>query len=191
MFYMYYKRVFQFFYAFQHKMGPWTKEQLYFDGVKIVSAETDKLLTYFDYYTADLSNAFDVDYETKENVRTNTYFKVQVPRLNHIPFDVRVKYTSNKEQKAVLAMFVGPKYDSYGNLLDINDNRYNFWELERFTVDLKSGENVITRKSTDFTWFVKDRTTYFELYKSLMTAMNGGEKFPLDMSEAHCGFPSR
>lgn len=191
MFYQFYKKIFFFFDAYVNKMEPWKRTELFYEGVEIKSVETDKLLTYFDMFTADITNAVDVDYETKENIRSNTYFKVQIPRLNHVPFDVRVKYSSTKDQKAVMAMFMGPKYDSYGNLLTINENRVNFWELDRWVVDLKTGENVITRKSTDFSWFVKDRTTYFDLYKSLMTAINGGEKFPLDMTEAHCGFPSR
>lgn len=102
-----------------------------------------------------------------------------------------MKINSDKDQKAVMMMFVGPKYDSYGNILNINENKNNFWELDRWLVDLKSGENVFERKSNDFSWFVNDRTTYYDLYKKLMTAINGGEKFALDMSEAHCGFPSR
>lgn len=118
-------------------------------------------------------------------------FKVQVPRLNHVPFNVRMKVKSDKDQKAVMMMFVGPKYDSYGNILNINENKNNFWELDRWMVDLKSGENNIERKSNDFSWFVNDRTSYYNLYKKLMTAINGGDKFALDMSEAHCGFPSR
>lgn len=118
-------------------------------------------------------------------------FNVEVPRLNHVPFNVHMKVNSNKDQKAVMMMFVGPKYDSYGNELNIKENRNNFWELDRWLVDLKTGENVFDRKSTDFSWFVKDRTTYYDLYKKLMGAINGGEAFNLDMSEAHCGFPQR
>jgi Hemocyanin, ig-like domain len=118
-------------------------------------------------------------------------FKVEVPRLNHVPFNVNFKVNSNKEQKAVMMMFVGPKYDSYGNIMNIAENKNNFFELDRWLVDLKSGENVFERKSTDFSWYVNDRTTYYDLYKKLMTAINGGEKFALDMSEAHCGLPSR
>lgn len=88
-------------------------------------------------------------------------------------------------------MFVGPKYDEYGNIYDIEENRENFYQLEHFIVDLVAGDNVITRNSQDFSWFVEDRTTYFDLYKHLMSAIDGKEKFPLDMTEAHCGFPSR
>lgn len=191
MFYVFYKRITFFYDAFVNKMPKYKESDLMFDGVKFESVEMDKLLTYFDMFTADITNAVDVPIETKDNIKSTVEFKAQVPRLNHVPFNVHMKLTSNKVQKAVVTMFVGPKYDSLGKVIDFNENRNNFWELDRWIIDLKEGENIIEKKSTDFSWFVKDRTTYFELYKSLMTAMNGGDKYPLDMSEAHCGFPSR
>jgi len=190
MFYSFYKRISFFYDAFITKMPKYKKTDLIFDGVKFESVEMDKLLTYFDMFTADITNAVDVPLDTKD-FKSTVEFKAQVPRMNHVPFNVHMKLTSNKAQKAVVTMFVGPKYDSHGKFIEFNKNRNNFWELDRWMVELKEGDNVFDRKSTDFTWFVKDRTTYFELYKQLMTSMNGGEKFPLDMSEAHCGFPSR
>jgi len=174
-----------------HRLPEYKSSDLLFSGVKFESVEIDKLLTYFDYFTADITNAVDALIETPDNIKSQYEFKVKVPRLNHVPFNVKMKVNSNKAQKAQMMMFVGPKYDSYGNVLNINENRNNFWELDRWLVDLKSGENVFERRSSDFSWFVNDRTTFYDLYKNLMTAMNGGEKFALDMSEAHCGFPSR
>lgn len=191
LFYVFYKRIFFFYDAFVTKLPEYKKSDLFFDGVKFESIEMDKLLTYFDHFTADITNAVDIPLDTKDNVKTEMEFKVQVPRLNHVPFSVKMKVSSEKEQKAVIMMFVGPKYDSYGNILNINDNRNNFWELDRWLVDLKSGENSFEHKSSDFSWFVNDRTTFYDLYKNLLTSINGGEKFALDMSEAHCGFPSR
>lgn len=191
MFFVFYKRISFFYEAFVARQPEYKKTDLLFDGVKFEGVEMDKLLTYFDKFTADITNAVDIPIDTKENFKSQMEFKVEVPRLNHVPFNVRMKVNSNSDQKAGLMMFVGPKYDSYGNVLNINENRNNFWELDHFVVDLKTGENLIERKSSDFSWFVNDRTTFYELYKKLMTAKNGGEKFPLDMSEAHCGFPSR
>lgn len=191
MFYVFYKRITFFYEAFINKMPKYKKSDLVFDGVKFESVKMDKLLTYFDMFNADITNAVDVALDTQDNIKSKVEFKAQVPRLNHVTFNVHMKLTSNKAQKAVITMFVGPKYDSFGKTIDFMQNRNNFWEIDRWIVDLKNGENEIDRKSTDFTWFVKDRTTYYELYKKLMTAMNGGDKFPLDMSEAHCGFPSR
>jgi hypothetical protein len=60
-----------------------------------------------------------------------------------------------------------------------------------YYTDLIVGENMITRYSKDFFWSVKDRTTYSELYKMLMMAIDGKSDFIYDMSEAHCGFPDR
>jgi hypothetical protein len=191
LFYVFYKRIFFFYDAYVSRLPEYTKKDYIFEGVKFDSVKIDKLLTYFDLFTADITNAVDVPIETKENVKSEFEFKVTTPRLNHVPFNVEMKVHSDKAQKSVMMMFVGPKYDSFGNLLSFNENKYNFWELDRWVVDLKSGENLIERKSSDFTWFVNDRTTYYDLYKNLMTAINGGAKFPLDMSEAHCGFPSR
>lgn len=192
MFYVFYKRISTFYDAFVNTKPKWKKTDLAFDGVKFTSVEMDKLLTSFDMFTADITNVIDVAKDTKDNIKSEVYFKAQVPRLNHLPFTVKMKVNSDKVQKAVITMFIGPKYDSYGNVLTFHENRNNFWELDRWLVDLAQGENDISRKSTDFTWFVKDRTTYYELYKSLMIATNSHDsKFPLDMSEAHCGFPSR
>lgn len=190
MFYIIYKRLNFFYDAFINKMPVYNRSDLMMDGVKLTGIEIDKLITYFEYFEADVTNAVDVDVETKDVTR-NMEIKVKVPRLNHVPFSVKLHVNSNVDQKSIVMMFVGPKYDSYGHVLSVNDNRNNFWELDRWAVDLKSGDNVYERKSTDFTWFVNDRTTFYDLYKNLMTAIDGKGKFPLDMSEAHCGFPSR
>lgn len=191
LFYVFYKRIFFFYDAYISRLPEYTKKDYFFEGVKFESVQIEKLTTYFDLFYADITNAVDIAHDSKDTVKSEFQYKVSVPRLNHVPFNVDVKVHSEKTQKAVMMMFVGPKYDSHGNILDFNENKYNFWELDRWTVDLKTGENLIHRKSVDFTWFVKDRTTYFDLYKNLMTAINGGAKFPLDMSEAHCGFPER
>lgn len=211
MFYVFYKRIFFFYEAFTNRMSTYKKSDLLFEGVKFESVEMDKLLTYFEMFEADITNAVDIPVDTKDNFKSQMEFKVEVPRLNHVPFNVHMKVHSDKEQKAVMMIFVGPKYDSYGNILKITENRNNFWELDRYLVDLKTGENVFKRVSSEFSWFVNDRTTFSELYKHLMTAKNGGEKFKLDMSEvrlfcfkvlrnlinmkkqhqAHCGFPQR
>ncbi|XP_053694777.1 hexamerin-1.1-like [Sabethes cyaneus] len=205
-FYQLYKRIIRFYYRFLDQFPSYTKEQLVFPGVKIESVEMDKLVTYFDKFDADITNAVDVevfDTTTMQTTEMKKFGKMahyqgedfviyaRVPRLNHLPFSFNLNVVSDKSQKAVVVVFVGPKYDQYGNVYGVNENRENFFELEHFLVDLVPGKNLITRNSQDFSWFVKDRTTYFELYKKIMLAYQGQSKFPLDMSEAHCGFPAR
>ncbi|CAD7085090.1 unnamed protein product [Hermetia illucens] len=199
-----YKFILRFYWRYLDRLPSYTKSELQFDGVKITGVEMDKLVTFFDKFYADITNAVDVEpYDVSKGTelykfgRTASYdghdfvIKARQQRLNHLPFTFKLSVSSTKPQKAVVKVMIGPKYDVYGKKIDINVNRKNFFELDYFLVDLVEGENVITRSSTDYSWYVNDRTTYYELYKKLFQAVNSHEKFPLDMSEAHCGFPSR
>ncbi|XP_055616584.1 hexamerin-1.1-like [Toxorhynchites rutilus septentrionalis] len=206
MFYQFYKRIMHYYYRYLDHLPSYKKEQLNFPGVKIENVEMDKLVTYFDKFDADITNAVDVEVFDETTMKSSDMKKfgkiahyqgedfviyARQPRLNHLPFTTNLHVTSDKAQKALVVIFIGPKYNEYGNVYGVDENRENFFELDHFLVDLVEGKNTITRKSQDFSWFVKDRTTYFELYKQVMQAYSGEGKFPLDMSEAHCGFPER
>jgi hypothetical protein len=112
-------------------------------------------------------------------------------RLNHKPFTFEFKIESEKTNKVVIHSFLGPKFDEFGRILTLTENRENFFELDAFIYDLVSGKNIIKRNSNDFYWTVKDRTTYTELYHYVMLAYDGKYDLPLDISEPHCGFPDR
>lgn len=203
-FYFMYKYMMRFYWHYLNSLKPYTKEDLLFDGVKIESVEMDKLITYFDKFDADITNIVDVE-PYDEKVSTDLYkfgrvanweghdfvIKARQLRLNHLPFTYKVNVHSDKAHKAMVKVFIGPKFDFYGKKIDFADNRKNFFEMDVFLVDLVEGKNVITRSSNDFSWYVNDRTTYYELYKKLWQATTTDYKFPLDMSEAHCGFPNR
>ncbi|XP_062540228.1 hexamerin-1.1-like [Armigeres subalbatus] len=196
MFYQLYKHIVEYYYRFLNFLPSYTTKELDFPGVKIETIEMDKLVTYFDKFDADITNAVDVDVfdatTMKEpNQEKDFVIYARMPRLNHLPFTFKLNVLSDKAQKATVFVYLGPKYDQYGNSYGVDANRENFFELDHFLIDLVPGKNVITRNSLDFSWFVKDRTTYFELYQQVMKAINGNGKFPLDMSEAHCGFPAR
>lgn len=191
MFYMMYKKIVSFYDQYVRTLPKYTHDELYFPGVKVSEVEMDKLVTYFDMFEADITNALQTDVTGKFFGSYERYFKVSVPRLNFVPFNFKLKVNSETAQKAVVYMYVGPKYDHTGKVIDINANRENFWQLDSFVVDLTAGENVVARSSNDFTWFVNDRTTFFDLYKHVMLGIDGKEEFHLDMTEAHCGFPRR
>lgn len=155
--------------------------------------------TYFDdkIYMDDKMGRTYMDDDYYKKMMTGTYFtdtviKVVKPRLNHAKFTTKLTITSDKVTKAVVHMFVAPKYDEFGKLITITKNRKNFFKLDKFVVDLTIGKNMITRSSDDFSFFVKDRTTYVDLYRMVMKSLTTKDyKFPLDMSETHCGFPNR
>lgn len=56
---------------------------------------------------------------------------------------------------------------------------------------MNSGKNIITRDSQLFHRYVRDRTTFFDLYKMVMLVHTGDHKLKLDQTVALCGFPSR
>ncbi|XP_055634348.1 hexamerin-1.1-like [Toxorhynchites rutilus septentrionalis] len=201
-FYQIYKRIIRYYYQLKNHFQPYTYEQLYFPGVKIEDVVVDKLVTYFDRFDVDITNAIDIEPEPVEEGKYNEFgeieykpdpviIKARTIRLNHKPFSYKLSVSSDKATKSVVRVYIGPKYDEYGSQYNLNTNRENFYELDYFIYDLVQGKNVITRNSVNFYGYVKDRTSFYELYKKVMLGYKGDQKFALDVSEAHCGFPSR
>lgn len=190
MFYRIYKRIVEYFLYYKKNLPSYTYNDLVYQGVKIDSVFVDQLVTYFDYFNIELNNALYNDYTIESDV-PKVLVKARQLRLNHKPFNYKINVSSDKSSKVVVRLFLGPKYDSYGNIINIAENRINFVELDKFVYDLQSGQNVIVRDSRDFHHIVQDRTSYYDLYKRVMLGLQGSEPFILDNSEAHCGFPQR
>lgn len=204
-FYQLFKRIIGYYYQFMDKLPKYKYDDIAFPGLQIDSVTVDKLVTYFDNYYSDITNAVEIeDWDEKDKMTNFVEFgrksfydgdefviKAKQYRLNHLPFTIKLNVMATKPAKGVVRMFFGPKYDEYGNLYDINANRENFVLFDTFIYDFVSGKNLVTRNSQDFTSYIKDRTTYYELYQWVMKAYNGETEFPLDMTEAHCGFPNR
>jgi hypothetical protein len=177
-----------------------------FEGVKIESVVVDKLVTFFDTYYSDITNVVDVEQYDDTYTKTDMYtfgrkayytgkdfvIKAKQLRLNHKPFNVRLNVLSDKAQRAVVKVFLGPKYNEFGfEYKNINENRENFVELEHFVVDLVAGTNTIDRSCQQFSKFIGDHTSYFDLYKDVMMSTKSEMKFAYDKYEKHCGFPWR
>lgn len=204
-FYQLYKRIIKSYWHFKEHLPRYTYDELSFPGVKIETIEMDKLVTYFDKFDADITNAVDVEvYEEKSTQSEMKKFgkiahyqgedfviKARSKRLNTVPFTYKLGVSCEKATKGVVRTYIGPKKDSFGNVYHVNENKENFVLLDTFVYELQTGKNLIVRNSNDFTFFVKDRTTFYELYKQVMTAYTGGEKYQLHTSEAHTGFPAR
>ncbi|XP_017046327.1 LOW QUALITY PROTEIN: larval serum protein 1 beta chain [Drosophila ficusphila] len=192
MYYMFYKSIAQVYFQFMHHLPKYTKEQLLMPGVTVKQVEVSDLTTYFDLVDFDVTNMLNDKMVFHEGQFTwdKSLFARQM-RLNHKPFYYTYTIESDKAQKVVIRAFLGPKFDEFGRTISLAENRMNFMEIDAFAYDLTAGTNMITRKSDQFTWTTKDRTTYTELYHYMMMAFEGKNNFPLDISEPHCGFPDR
>ncbi|XP_037045715.1 larval serum protein 2-like [Bradysia coprophila] len=204
-FYKLSKNLIKYIFQWQKHLPRYTWDELDFKGAKIESVEIDnKLVTYFEKFDSDITNVVDVEmFDYKPNSALQQFgrvahydgydlvVKTRQPRLNHLPFTFTLHVGSDRAQKAIVKVFIGPKFDEYGHIFTYEESRETFFELDHFLVDLVAGKNDIVRKSQDFSSFVEDRITYCELYKQVMLAVKGEIKFPLDMSEARRGFPMR
>lgn len=203
-YWMFMKRVFVFYYKYMEHLKPYTHKELGFDGVRIESVTTDKLITYFNYFDSDISNAVDVERYIPDHIsdlrrfgRVSHYagedfiIKARQLRLNHVPFNVNISVASTLATPSVVRIYLGPKYDEYGHLIELNENRFNFYLLDMFKYDLIAGTNLIYRDSREFYMHVQDRTTYYELYKGVMLATKDQYQYKLDNYQAHSGFPNR
>ncbi|XP_077293805.1 hexamerin 70b-like [Arctopsyche grandis] len=191
MFYQLYKRYVGFFNQYKKLLTPYTKEELNCPGVKIENVEIEKLVTYFDHFNSEITNAGWLNKEEAKNQEDHMKIMVRQTRLNHQPFTVTINTVSEKVTKVVVRMYLGPKYDGKGNLINLNRNRLNYFELDQFLYNLKSGKNIIRRNSRNFRWNTNDATPSSMIYKNITDALEGNHEFVITESEPLYGFPDR
>lgn len=192
-FYQLYGRLIRYYLQWRNKLAPYTNDEINFDGVSIETFAVDRLTTFFDQFDSDITNAVDVEpvgsADNSSESSEDFVIKARQWRLDHLPFTFNMSILSEKRQKAIVKVFIGPKTDAAGNLIEFNANRENFYVLDQYVVDLKVGRTIIARNSNQFTYYSKDRTSYYDLYKTVMTALNDGARLPIDFSDSTCGFP--
>lgn len=183
------KWIVEFFQEYKIR-GPhhyYTKTDLQYEGVKIESMQVDRLITYFDWFYSDLSSSvyYDYTHETEP-----FHVRIRQERLNHKPFTYTINVQSDKAVDAVVRVYIGPKYDALGHVIDFNQNRLNFYLIDKFISHLSAGKTPIVRNSKQ-TFTVSDKTSYWQLYKRVMGAIKGTESFVVDGSETFWGLPNR
>ncbi|KAI5630888.1 hemocyanin, copper containing domain-containing protein [Phthorimaea operculella] len=190
-FYKLQKRLCDFVILFKRRLPSYTKEDLLFPGVKIDRVHVDKLVTYFDDYLMDITNAVVMTEDEVKKGNTDMKFLVRKRRLNHYPFKVNIDILSDKAADCVVRIFLGPKEDHMGRVIDINKNRLNFVELDSFLYKLETGKNTIVRDSHDMHNLVRDRIMTRDLWKRIEGITDIRELLVKDLRNYHTGFPTR
>ena len=190
-FYMLQKRILDLVFLFKLRLPCYTKEDLYFPGVKVDNVNVDKLVTYFDDYLMDMTNAVFLTEEEMKKTKSDMKFMVRKRRLNHQPFKVTLDILSDKAVDCVVRIFLGPKKDHMDRLIDININRLNFVELDTFLFKLTTGKNTIVRNSHDMHNLVHDRMLTRDLVKKVESITDMRDLLIKDLRNYHTGFPTR
>lgn len=187
-FYQFFKRMLMHFYRYLNNIPRYTTKELLMPGVKVQDIKVSPLMTYFEDYYVDISNAV----YNKEVDRSMERIPVRVrqPRLNNKPFTFTIDINSDKSYDALIKVFLGPKYDHMGNRLDINENYLNFVEIDKFPAMLMPGMNSIQRSSLE-NFYCRDRTTYRQLYMRIMTNINNPGPIEYEPREPEWAWPRR
>lgn len=133
-FYRMWKKILNYFLKYKEHLPTYTHDDIVFPGVKIESVAVDKLLTYFEHFDSVISNGVIV---SSQKDAESTIIKVRQHRLNHKPYTYHITVNSDKNVKAMVRVFLGPKYDQHGHEMHLVDNWMNYVELDQWVVDCK------------------------------------------------------
>ncbi|KAG5889580.1 hypothetical protein JTB14_010212 [Gonioctena quinquepunctata] len=170
------------------RIPAYTRDELIFNGVEITKVKIDPLITYNEpHYSLLINSVFHGSHDHGND------FNVSVcqQRLNHMPFDTTMNIKSAKAQKASIRIFLGPKYDRDGRLINMKDNRIHYVPIDTFVADLQAGDNVITRKSTDNRFYAPDKVSFHNLWHYTVASLENHEEFTTDLKQNSYGFPMR
>ncbi|XP_060804780.1 arylphorin-like [Amyelois transitella] len=183
-FYQLYGKIINYIIEYKGWLEPYTRDNLHYVGVKINDIQVDDLVTYFEYYDFNITNAMYFSSKGSSDYYHN--FIVRQPRLNHKPFTVTFDIKSDVASEVVIKLFMAPKYDGEGRLLTLEENYMNFVELDCFTHKLTNGQNKIQRKSDEFFFYKDDSVPTAKIYELLKQGL-----VPEDMSEDYHALPRR
>ncbi|CAK1586876.1 unnamed protein product [Parnassius mnemosyne] len=158
------------------------RNDLIFPGVEIVNVDIKKMITSFDYFEFDVTDAL-------KTATNNVKFQVKFGqyRLNHKPFSIKLNISSLVTQKGFTKIFIGPKVLPG----ELSYKKNLFFLLDCFEINLKKGKNIITRTSTEMNHLSEDLTSLKIIKKRLDDAEFGINSVPLKMMGLQTGFPQR
>uniref|UniRef100_A0A224XCH4 Putative hexamerin 4 n=1 Tax=Panstrongylus lignarius TaxID=156445 RepID=A0A224XCH4_9HEMI len=186
-FFQFVNRLLWLYQGYYNQRRPYTKEELSFSGVTVKDFEVDEFVTYFDMFEYEVTNGIPMknpyDY-------TNYIYHARQYRLNHKPYTFKVTIYSEKQIEGVVRVYIGPKYDSEHHLLNLEQSRMAYMELDHFPVKLNYGKNVIERGYLDSHIFGQEPEGFRSLYTRLVNSINNSEPFYINERNS-CGVPYR
>ncbi|KAJ8680418.1 hypothetical protein QAD02_016205 [Eretmocerus hayati] len=180
------KRLLHLYHDYKRNLGPYPAKEIQYPDLKIEAVEIDKLITYFDLFDSTISNGLAV-----ENEQQAEAYRIQVRqhRLNHKPFSIKIDINAKEATKAVIRIFLGPKYNVHMKKMDFSEHYSEFYELDNFIWELNAGANKIDRHCHDFSFLEGDVEPSEVHFKKVIDAI--GEIQPLKQRKYISGFPLR
>ncbi|KRT78718.1 hypothetical protein AMK59_6996 [Oryctes borbonicus] len=179
----FFKWLLNFYDDYYKHVEPYTEKELGYTGVNIQSIHADEIVTRLEYFNSDLSQYYST------GVRSVNIL-IRQKRLISLPWMYNISVTCGEDKGALVKVFIGPKCDRYGQVLDLKENTDKFYVIDHFLHNLKKGENVIVRTLNDDAG-ATDRTSFKELIHRVGEAAHHKKEFVIHGSEAYWAFPRR
>ncbi|KAL1490376.1 hypothetical protein ABEB36_013085 [Hypothenemus hampei] len=183
-FYRWHGFVDDLFQDFKSRLPRYEENRLNYPGVTVESVnvtvqggQPNALQTFWQQSDVDLSRGMDF------SPRGSVF--VRFTHLQHRPFTYNIVVQSNQPREGTCRIFLAPKFDERGNPWLFRDQRLMFIELDKFRVNLKQGENTITRNSADSSVTIPFERTYRDLDTS---RPQGGQQLA-QFNFCGCGWP--
>nr|QCC26461.1 hexamerin 1 precursor [Octostigma sinensis] len=192
--YGYWKVIDQIFLRYKNTLPPYTRSQLVNSGVQVEAIKVigesrastpNTLITHMEHVDIDVSNAV-----VMSEQQATIDVKARVQRLTHEPFKYVITVKSREQKKAVVRIFLAPKYNWLGEKLAIDQQRWMAVEMDKFVTELNQGQTVIKRASHESSITVTGTQTYKQMMLDVATAMKGEHQmYTNKIVHKQCGYP--
>ncbi|KAH8240077.1 hypothetical protein KR032_010967 [Drosophila birchii] len=162
------------------------QEELQMRGVAINDVRVDKLRTRIEEHDLDLSNL------VEQNQQGQQVVLGRQRRLNNRPFTIDMDISSDRDQDAIIRVFLGPAEDQQGRQgVSLQQRRRDFVLLDAINVQLQTGRNRIQQRSIDIPWTTRDVTPLSEIYRRVMLQQSnrGQQEQEQELVGENGGFP--
>nr|CAZ66716.1 hemocyanin subunit 6 [Pandinus imperator] len=179
-FYRWHRFIDNIFQEYKCSLHSYTKEELSFPGI-IVEGVT------IDAKAQNLINTFTKEAELELshgiNFGTNSSVKVKYHHLDHEPFSYKISVNNETggPKEATVRIFLGPKCDELHNLLEPDEQRRLFIELDKFHTTVAAGQSLIARNHKESSVTISKIRTFNEL--------KGGAGLDHANEYCSCGWP--
>uniref|UniRef100_A0A6V7LHE6 Uncharacterized protein n=1 Tax=Bracon brevicornis TaxID=1563983 RepID=A0A6V7LHE6_9HYME len=189
-FYKLYHRIMKLFHAYHDSLPAYQYNDVVLHGVKVDDVVFPHLYTYFEKYLVNIDNV--VPHHYQDGHMDDVHVKAEVPRLNHKPYEYKIHVTAEHPiENAVVRVYLGPKYGFDGKVIDINQHRHNFVELDQFVYHLQQGKNVIVRDSQHAPHLSYDYPTIHHMKADIESALRSQNPYYVHEPHQIFGFPAR
>lgn len=180
------KRMLHYYEQYKHNQKPYKPEEIEYPDFKIENVNVDKLETYFDYFDSSISHNLAVNSEKEAD---EYIIQARQKRLNHKNFNIHIDVNAAKPMKAVIRIFLGPKFNVHNREVDFTDHHDEFYEMDNFIYDMAAGSNKIVRNCHDFYFVDMDPEPTEAYFSKLLKGIEGSQE--LKLQKRISAFPVR